>query len=219
MPLQRARVLELVDQHVAHARVEPLLHPARQRAVAQQRQRATLQVGHVGQAARALERGVRRAAARARAAPCAACSSCALCWSTGRATFAGRSQRSPARRPSSCGAACPSLREQRLPQRRRSARIVLVASAARAPPRLRQLPLRAPGDRRASRSSARSAVGASAPPACARPANSGHRRPPSARCPPACRPHRPARSRCACPSAASSHFAQLWRPWPRTSAA
>jgi hypothetical protein len=38
MPLQRAGVLELVDQHMANARVEPLLHPARELVVAQQRQ-------------------------------------------------------------------------------------------------------------------------------------------------------------------------------------
>ena len=65
VPLQRARVLELVDQQVRDARVEPLLHPARELAVAQQRERDALEVGHVGQALRALvfgERGEQRVA-------------------------------------------------------------------------------------------------------------------------------------------------------------
>ena len=53
MPLQRAGVLKFVDQHVADARIEPFLNPAGERRVAQQRQPAALQVGHVGQAARA----------------------------------------------------------------------------------------------------------------------------------------------------------------------
>ena len=51
VPLQRAGVLKLVDQHVADARIEPLLHPAGERGVAQQREAAAFQVGHVGQAA------------------------------------------------------------------------------------------------------------------------------------------------------------------------
>ena len=51
LPLQRAGVLELVDHHVADARVEALLQPARQAAIAQQRQRTAFEVGHVGQAA------------------------------------------------------------------------------------------------------------------------------------------------------------------------
>ena len=47
------------------ARVEPLLHPARQLAVAQQGERDALEVGHVGEALRSLvvgERGEQRAA-------------------------------------------------------------------------------------------------------------------------------------------------------------
>ena len=65
MPLQRARVLELVDQQMGDARVEPLLDPARQLAVAQQDQRDALEIGHVGEALRPLvvgERGEQRAA-------------------------------------------------------------------------------------------------------------------------------------------------------------
>ena len=54
LPLQWAGVLELVDHQVANARIETLLQPARQAAVAQQRQRTAFQVGHVGQAASAL---------------------------------------------------------------------------------------------------------------------------------------------------------------------
>ena len=47
------------------ARIEPLLDPARQLAVAQQRQRGALEIGHVGEAAAALvarELGEQRAA-------------------------------------------------------------------------------------------------------------------------------------------------------------
>ena len=66
VPLQRAGVLELVDQQMADARVEPLLHPAGELAVAQQRQRAALEIGHVGVAACAL------VVARTRASSCAA---------------------------------------------------------------------------------------------------------------------------------------------------
>ena len=58
MPLQGAGVLELVDQQVAHAGVEPFLHPARQRMVRQQRERDAFEVDHVDQAATALEAGV-----------------------------------------------------------------------------------------------------------------------------------------------------------------
>ena len=54
VPLQRAGVLELVDEHVADARIEPLLHPAGERGITQQREAAALQVGHVGEAALAL---------------------------------------------------------------------------------------------------------------------------------------------------------------------
>ena len=44
---------------MAHARIESLLHPAGKRVIGQQRQRHTLEVGHVDQAALLLERGVR----------------------------------------------------------------------------------------------------------------------------------------------------------------
>jgi hypothetical protein len=50
MPLQRAGVLELVDEQVRDARVEPLLDPARQLAVAEKHERDALKVGHVGKA-------------------------------------------------------------------------------------------------------------------------------------------------------------------------
>ncbi len=59
MPLQRARVLELVDQQVAHAQVELLLHPAGEVAVAQRRQRQPFEIGHVGEAVTPLVVGVR----------------------------------------------------------------------------------------------------------------------------------------------------------------
>ena len=65
VPLQRARVLELVDQQVRDARVEPLLDPARELAVAQQDERDALEIGHVGEALRSLvvgERGEQRTA-------------------------------------------------------------------------------------------------------------------------------------------------------------
>ena len=54
MPLQRARVLELVDQQMLDAAVEPLLHPAGKVAVAQQGECAAFEVGHVGQASGSL---------------------------------------------------------------------------------------------------------------------------------------------------------------------
>ncbi len=60
MPLQRARVLEFIDQEVGDARVEPLLDPARQLAVAQQAERDALEVGHVGKALSSLVVGERR---------------------------------------------------------------------------------------------------------------------------------------------------------------
>jgi hypothetical protein len=57
LPLQRVGVLELVDQQVAHARVEPLLHPARQHRVGQQQLRGLLDVVHVDPAMLALDFG------------------------------------------------------------------------------------------------------------------------------------------------------------------
>ena len=58
LPLQGAGVLELVHQHLAHLAVQALLHPAGEGLVAEQAGRGQLQVGHVGQAAFALESGV-----------------------------------------------------------------------------------------------------------------------------------------------------------------
>ena len=57
LPLQRIGVLELVDQQVRDARVEPLLHPARQRRLAQQQLRGLLDVVHVDPAVPALDFG------------------------------------------------------------------------------------------------------------------------------------------------------------------
>ena len=57
LPLQRVGVLELVNQKVAHARVQFLLHPARQHRVAQHDQRGALDVVHVDPAALAFEGG------------------------------------------------------------------------------------------------------------------------------------------------------------------
>ena len=45
VPLQRAGVLELVDQQMAHAGVEPLLHPAGQTGITQQTERTVFEVG------------------------------------------------------------------------------------------------------------------------------------------------------------------------------
>ena len=55
VPLQRAGVLEFVDQQVSHLAVQPLLHPARQLGVAEQRQRTALEVVHVDEAALPLQ--------------------------------------------------------------------------------------------------------------------------------------------------------------------
>jgi hypothetical protein len=54
LPLQRVGVLELVDHQVAYARVQPLLHPAREDGVGQHQQRGALDVVHVDPAAFAL---------------------------------------------------------------------------------------------------------------------------------------------------------------------
>ncbi len=59
LPLQRAGVLKFVDQHLPHARIEPLLHPAGQGSVAQQMQRPAFEIVHVGQAAFALDVHIR----------------------------------------------------------------------------------------------------------------------------------------------------------------
>ncbi len=57
LPLQRVGVLELVDHQMPDARVQPLLHPARQHRVGQHQQRGTLDIIHVDPAAVALQRG------------------------------------------------------------------------------------------------------------------------------------------------------------------
>jgi len=55
LPLQRAGVLEFVDEQMAHAGIEALLHPAGQLGLGQQRECPALQVVHVDQATLALE--------------------------------------------------------------------------------------------------------------------------------------------------------------------
>ena len=55
LPLQRVGVLKLVDQQMADAGVQPLLHPARQHRVAQQYQGRALHVVHVHPALLALD--------------------------------------------------------------------------------------------------------------------------------------------------------------------
>ena len=57
LPLQGVGVLELVDQHMAQARVQPLLHPARELGIAQQAACGAFHVVHVDPAALALEGG------------------------------------------------------------------------------------------------------------------------------------------------------------------
>ena len=57
LPLQRVGVLKLIDQQVAHARVQALLHPGRDVVVVQQGERGALDVVHVHPAALALELG------------------------------------------------------------------------------------------------------------------------------------------------------------------
>ena len=70
LPLQRVGVLELIDQQVAHTRVQALLHPAAQGGVRQHDQRRALDVVHVHPATCALELGKRgdQAARQARQA-------------------------------------------------------------------------------------------------------------------------------------------------------
>ena len=58
LPLQRIRVLKLIDQQVAHAGIQPLLHPAAKHVIGHQRQCRTLQIPHVDPAAFAFELGV-----------------------------------------------------------------------------------------------------------------------------------------------------------------
>ena len=60
LPLQRVGVLKFVNQQMLDARVQPLLHPAREQWVAQHDQRGTLHVVHVNPVAFALERTVLR---------------------------------------------------------------------------------------------------------------------------------------------------------------
>jgi hypothetical protein len=57
LPLQRVGVLKFVDEQVAHARVQALLHPAAEHRVGEHALRHALDVVHVHPAARALERG------------------------------------------------------------------------------------------------------------------------------------------------------------------
>ena len=57
LPLQGVGVLELVNQEVAHARVQLFLHPARQHRVAQHDQRGALDVVHVDPAALSFKGG------------------------------------------------------------------------------------------------------------------------------------------------------------------
>ena len=56
MPLQRAGVLKLIDQQMAHLGIEPLLHKTSQLSIGQQGQRAALQIVHVNQAAAEFQR-------------------------------------------------------------------------------------------------------------------------------------------------------------------
>jgi hypothetical protein len=99
LPLQRVGVLELVDQQMAHARVQALLHVAAEEFVRQQGERGAFDVGQVDPAALALEarQGVDEGARQARhalvvglasccrqAAAMACTSSCAAVTSAGR---------------------------------------------------------------------------------------------------------------------------------------
>ena len=58
LPLQRAGVLEFIDQHMGHPRVQLFLHPAAEHGVGHEMQRQLLQVVHVHPAALALERRI-----------------------------------------------------------------------------------------------------------------------------------------------------------------
>ncbi len=60
MPLQCTRVLELVDQEVAHACIQALLHPGRGLVLGQQRARHLLEIVHVDQAALTFELRIQR---------------------------------------------------------------------------------------------------------------------------------------------------------------
>ena len=65
LPLQRVGVLKLIDQQVANARIEPLLHPARQHGVGQHDQGRALHIVHVHPAVLLLDGGkLRNQAAR-----------------------------------------------------------------------------------------------------------------------------------------------------------
>ena len=56
LPLQRVGVLKLVNQQVFDARIQALLHPARQHRVAQQNQGGALDIVHVDPAVLAFQR-------------------------------------------------------------------------------------------------------------------------------------------------------------------
>ena len=65
LPLQRVGVLELIDQQVANARIQPLLHPARKDRVGQHDQGRALHIVHVHPAVLLLDGGkLRNQAAR-----------------------------------------------------------------------------------------------------------------------------------------------------------
>ena len=55
LPLQGIGVLKFVNEQVAHAGIEPFLHPAAEHVIGHQRQRRAFQVSHVDPAAFALE--------------------------------------------------------------------------------------------------------------------------------------------------------------------
>ena len=58
LPLQGIGVLKFVDQHMAHPRVQALLHPAAEHGVGHQRQRSALQVSHIDPTTLTFQRGV-----------------------------------------------------------------------------------------------------------------------------------------------------------------
>ena len=58
LPLQRTGVLEFIDQHMRHARVQLFLHPTAEHRIRHEMQRQLLQIVHVHPAALALERRI-----------------------------------------------------------------------------------------------------------------------------------------------------------------
>ena len=58
LPLQRAGVLEFIDQHMRHPRVQLFLDPAAEHRIRHQVQRQLLQIVHIHPTALALERGI-----------------------------------------------------------------------------------------------------------------------------------------------------------------